>query len=256
MPHSPAICCLVKIKSRKNTKRGFTSVQMVHTHTCIHRYYMHAYMMLHGILRASASMTCVKHGGLGALSIIVNPTTRRDRNLDCFDNGVFKRVHWDAVRQFAASSPEARAIAMGSAFSPAALCSAQNSDLVDSCLWPYGHLGTHLLDVPVSPSRRRDSPSTRGVSHFQIWLATLWCECRHSTRPCLDDFCSKYCLGCKTWLMPSSCPRPFLLVGGWVSFMPFHLPCSFCGIAFTLRLWSLWDPFSLVHVWSLLCSLV
>ena len=63
-------------------------------------------------------------------------SSRRDRNLECFDNGVFKRIDWDAVRRFAASSPEARAIATGSAFSPAALRSAQNSELVDSCLWP------------------------------------------------------------------------------------------------------------------------
>ena len=39
------------------------------------------------------------------------------------------------VRQLAAYSPEARAIATGSAFSPA-LCSAQNSERGDSCLWP------------------------------------------------------------------------------------------------------------------------
>ena len=45
--------------------------------------------MFHGILLASASMTC---------------------HLDCFDNGVFKRIDWGVVCQFAAFSLDAAAM--------------------------------------------------------------------------------------------------------------------------------------------------
>jgi len=64
-------------------------------------------------------------------------SNRRDRDLDCFDNGVFRRIDWDGVRKFAASGPEARAVATGGCFSPAAFHSAQNFDVDDTCIWHH-----------------------------------------------------------------------------------------------------------------------
>ena len=66
-------------------------------------------------------------------------STRRDNNLDCFENGLFHRIDWDGIRKFAASGPEARALATGGSFSPAALHSAQNLGVADTCIWPGCH---------------------------------------------------------------------------------------------------------------------
>ena len=57
-------------------------------------------------------------------------SSRRDWDLDCFDNGAFRRIDWDGVRKFAASGPEARAVATGGSFSPA---------VDDTCIWPGCH---------------------------------------------------------------------------------------------------------------------
>ena len=71
-------------------------------------------------------------------------------------NGVFRRIDWDGVRKFAASGPEARAVATGGCFSPAAFHSAQNFDVDDTCIWPGCHdiglttlCGLVIVDVVV-----------------------------------------------------------------------------------------------------------
>ena len=56
---------------------------------------------------------------------------RQDADLNCLNNGLFSRIKWHGIRVFAASSAEARAIATGSAMSPAALLSAKK--------WPGCH---------------------------------------------------------------------------------------------------------------------
>ena len=66
-------------------------------------------------------------------------SNRRDADLDCFNHGLFSRINWHGIRVFAASSAEARAIATGSTMSPAALLSAKNESVEDSCLWPGCH---------------------------------------------------------------------------------------------------------------------
>ena len=82
---------------------------------------------------------------------------RRDCDLDCFDNGVFRRIDWDGVRKFAASGPEARAVATGGSLSPAAFHSAQNLDVDDTCIWPGCHnIGTFHHIVWTSPCRPCD----------------------------------------------------------------------------------------------------
>ena len=117
-------------------------------------------------------------------------SNRRDWNLDCFDNGVFRRIDWDGGRKFAASGPEARAVATGGSFSPAAFHSAQNLDVDDTFIWPGCHnIGTfdHIvwtchcrpcnMDIPSRPGEVLVarfgwviSRSVADMDRFNAWL--------------------------------------------------------------------------------------
>ena len=117
-------------------------------------------------------------------------SNRRDWNLDCFDNGVFRRIDWDGGRKFAASGPEARAVSTGGSFSPAAFHSAQNLDVDDTFIWPGCHnIGTfdHIvwtchcrpcnMDIPSRPGEVLVarfgwviSRSVADMDRFNAWL--------------------------------------------------------------------------------------
>ena len=131
-------------------------------------------------------------------------STRRDNNLDCFENGLFHRIDWDGIRKFAASGPEARALATGGSFSPAALHSAQNLDVADTCIWPGCHdVGSfdHIawscpcrpcnMDIPPKPGEflvarfgwvisRVDADMDRVHAWLVFVQRTIW-ELRHGS---------------------------------------------------------------------------
>ena len=131
-------------------------------------------------------------------------STRRDNNLDCFESGLFHRIDWDGIRKFAASGPEARALATGGSFSPAALHSAQNLDVADTCIWPGCHdVGSfdHIawscpcrpcnMDIPPKPGEflvarfgwvisRVDADMDRVHAWLVFVQRTIW-ELRHGS---------------------------------------------------------------------------
>ena len=62
---------------------------------------------------------------------------RRDAQLDCFHDaaGYFHRIDWHATRKFAASCAEARTLACGATFSPAALGGRMPHRPSTMCIW-------------------------------------------------------------------------------------------------------------------------